>query len=208
MQNKEKIILSLFDLTGNWSNPYKKNGYKVIQVDIQLGIDILTWNYKEIPKNKVYGILAACPCTDFALSGARHFSRKDSDGTTEKSKQLVYKTLEIINYFNPNFWVVENPMSRIHKLCPGLGEIKYRFNPCDFAGYCKCKKEESENRYNKTTWLWGKFNNPVKKRLEPFEKDSPVWKNPNKLSYGSIELKNWRSKTPSGFAQAFYLSNK
>lgn len=68
MENKDKIILSLFDLTGNWSKPYKDNGYKVIQVDLQLGIDILNWNYKKIPKEQVYGILAACPCTDFALS--------------------------------------------------------------------------------------------------------------------------------------------
>lgn len=27
-ENKDKIILSLFDLTGNWSKPYKQNGYK------------------------------------------------------------------------------------------------------------------------------------------------------------------------------------
>lgn len=64
---EKKIILSLFDLTGNWSKPYKDNGYKVIQIDLQLGMDILTWDYKQIPKEDVYGILAACPCTDFAL---------------------------------------------------------------------------------------------------------------------------------------------
>lgn len=208
MNNNEKIILSLFDLTGNWSRPYKENGYQVVQIDLQLGQDILTWNYKEIPKEKVYGILSACPCTDFALSGARHFARKDKNGSTEKSKELVYKTLEIINYFEPKFWAVENPMSRIHKCCPELGEVKYKFNPCDFAGYCKDKIEQQENRYNKATWLWGNFNNPIKKSLEPLQKESPIWKNPLKLPYGSIELQNWRSKTPMGFAYAFYEANK
>ena len=133
MNNKDKIILSLFDLSGNWSRPYKEAGYKVIQIDLQLGTDILTWDYKKIPQNAVYGILAAVPCTDFALSGARHFKRKDKDGSTEKSKQLVYKTLEIINYFKPHFWVIENPMSRIHKCCIELGTVKFKFNPCDFA---------------------------------------------------------------------------
>lgn len=48
----KKIILSLFDLTGNWSRPYKENGYEVIQVDIQLGIDILNWDYKQYLKKK------------------------------------------------------------------------------------------------------------------------------------------------------------
>lgn len=33
----------------------------------------------------IYAILAACPCTDFAGSGARHFAAKDLDGRTEAS---------------------------------------------------------------------------------------------------------------------------
>ena len=120
---KRNIILSLFDYTGNWSRPYKESGYEVIQVDIQHGTDILSWNYKQIPRERVYGILAAVPCTDFAISGARHFARKDADGTTEQSKKLVYKTLEIIEYFNPVFWVVENPMSRYINAAPSLARL-------------------------------------------------------------------------------------
>lgn len=187
----EKIILSLFDLTGNWSKPWRENGYKVIQIDIQLGTDILNWDYTQIPKNQAYGILAACPCTDFALSGARHFARKDSDGSTEKSKQLVYKTLEIINYFKPKFWVIENPMSRIHKCCPEPGQVKFKFNPCDFAGYLE--ENQDKERYNKQTWLWGNFNNPIPKRLEPLQKQFPGY-----LKYGgkSLKTKNARSATP------------
>lgn len=216
----KKIILSLFDLTGNWSRPYKENGYDVIQVDLQMGIDILTWDYKQIDKKRVYGILTACPCTDFAISGARHFARKDYDGTTAKSIELVKRTVEIINYFNPTFWVVENPMSRIHKLNPELGQVKCKFDPCDFAGYCSNEEERENNRYNKKTWLWGKFNAPVKKRIEPFMKDSPIWKRTdakgNSISgktFGKKRLtkQDWaniRSATPMGFAWAFYEANK
>lgn len=50
---KRNIILSLFDYTGNWSRPYRENGYEVIQVDIQHGTDILTWNYKEIERESL-----------------------------------------------------------------------------------------------------------------------------------------------------------
>lgn len=32
--SKRKIIISLFDYTGNWSKPYKENGFEVVQVDI------------------------------------------------------------------------------------------------------------------------------------------------------------------------------
>lgn len=212
------IIVSLFDFTGNWSNPYKENGYEIIQIDIQKGIDILTWDYTKVPRDSVYGVLAACPCTDFALSGARHFARKDSDGTTEQSVKLVKKTIEIIQYFNPVFWVIENPMSRIHKLNPELGNVEFKFDPCDFAGYCEGEKQD-ENRYNKKTWLWGNFNHPIKKRIEPFMKDSPVWKrtdakgnllngkNFNKTGLTRHDWMNIRSATPEGFAQAFYKAN-
>lgn len=201
---ERNIIISLFDYTGNWSRPYRENGYEVIQVDIQHGTDILAWNYKEIERERVYGILAAVPCTDFAISGARHFARKDADGTTEQSKRLVYKTLEIIEYFNPAFWVVENPMSRIHKCCPELGEVKYKFNPCDFAGYGNTDEERDAQRYNKATWLWGKFNRPAEKPMEPLQKECPMWK-----QYGgkSIKTKNARSATPLGFAYGFYATN-
>lgn len=201
---KRNIILSLFDYTGNWSRPYRENGYEVIQIDIQRGQDILTWDYKSVPKERVYGILAAVPCTDFAISGARHFKRKDEDGTTEQSKKLVYKTLEIINYFEPTFWVVENPISRIHKCCPELGAVKYKFNPCDFAGYMETEEERNANRYNKQTWLWGNFNAPADRPMEPLQKDNPGWK---KYGGKSLKTKNARSVTPLGFAYGFYVTN-
>jgi hypothetical protein len=196
---REKVILSLFDYTGNWSKPYADNWYSVVQIDIQHGDNIMTWDYKKF--SSVYGILAAVPCTDFAISGARHFAQKDADGTTQRSIEVVYKTLEIINYFNPTFWVVENPMSRIHKCVPELGEVKYKFNPCDFAGYTNSESD----RYNKTTWLWGKFNAPVKKRIEPLTAECPQWR---KYGGKSLKTKNARSATPLGFAQAFYEANR
>ena len=157
------------------------------------GIDVLAWNYKHLD---CYGILASIPCTDFALSGARWFKGKD----ISYSNLLVEKTKEIIEFFNPHFWVVENPMSRIHKLHTWLGDIRFKFNPCDFAGY-----GFPDERYNKQTWLWGRFNIPEKKRLEPLQKEFPGWKN---LGGKSERTKMLRSITPRGFAYAFYLANQ
>ena len=106
-----RTILSLFDYTGNWSRPYREAGFNVIQVDKKYGLDILTFNYRRYLQ--IFGILAAIPCTDYALSGARWFAEKDADGRTKESNKLVRKTLEIIRYFKPVFWAIENPMSRI-----------------------------------------------------------------------------------------------
>lgn len=191
-----KTIISLFDYSGTWVEPYRNHGYDIIQVDIKNGIDILTWNYKWLKSWNVYGILSANPCTDYALSGARWFSQKD----ITYSNCLVDKTREIIEYFNPHFWVVENPMSRIHKIHTWLGDIKFKFNPCDFAGY-----GFPEERYNKQTWLWGKFNQPIKKRLEPLQKEFPGYTN---LGGKSERTKELRSITPKGFSYAFYLANQ
>jgi hypothetical protein len=196
----KNIILSLFDFTGNWSRPYKENGFEVLQIDIKNGVDILKWDYTIIPENKVFGVLAACPCTDFSLSGAAWFKEKDNDGRTEKSKQLVYKTLEIINYFKPVFWVIENPMSRIHKLIPELGEIKFKFHPSDFAGFDPIPRN---SQYLKTTWLWGNFNNPVLKPMQAIDGQ----KLHKKLGGKSEKTKELRSITPLGFSYAFYESN-
>ena len=132
---ERKAILCLFDFTGNWSQPYREQGYEVVQIDIQLGTDILTWTYRSYPRTYFSGILAAVPCSDFALSGSRWFREKDANGHTYESMALVYKTLAIIQWFQPGlrWWVIENPMSRIHMLCKDLAHIRMSFDPYEFA---------------------------------------------------------------------------
>ncbi len=195
------IVLSLFDHSGNWSLPWKQNGYTVIQIDKKLGQDILTWDYKQIPKEAVKVILAAIPCTDYALSGAVWFEFKDMMGITAHSNRIVKKTLEIINYFNPEVVAIENPASRIHKLNPELGEPKLKFNPYDYAGYDPIPEN---SQYPKRTWLWGKFNIPEKKQLADLIGYNPGWKH---LGGKSEKTKELRSITPLGFAYAFYEAN-
>ena len=211
------VLISLFDYTGNASKPYKEAGWDVLQIDIQHGQDIMEWDYKmwlmgnygTAPFDDIglrIGIIAMIPCTDYANSGAKHFKRKDADGSTEKSQILVIKTKEIIDFFEAKgvliFWQIENPMSRIHKLNPWMGPPKLKFNPCDYAGYDPIPEN---SRYNKTTWLWGRFNNALPiSYLSPLDKQYPGF---TKLGGKSIKTKNLRSITPLGFAYAFYHAN-
>ena len=189
-----KLILSLFDYTGNWSRPYKENGYDVVQIDIKLGYDILEWDYTHL--TDVYGILAAVPCTAFAVSGARWFKDKDADGTTDYYVSLLDRTLEIIEYHNPVFWAIENPVGRIARFAE-LPKPFY-FQPCDYG-----------DPYTKKTGLWGKFQAPVGLMAGPY------W-NPVEPTEGSKmhlmppgEKRNeLRSVTPMGFAWAFYHANQ
>ena len=206
----DKLLISLFDHSGNASEPYRKAGWRVVQVDLKHGIDIMTWDIIQVLNQYTYalpeiGLIAMIPCTDYSLSGARHFARKDADGTTAKSQLLVQRTKDIIDFLDGErllrFWQIENPMSRIHTLNPWMGSPVLKFNPCDYAGYDPIPEN---SRYNKRTWLWGKFNIPEKKYMEPLSKENPGWKN---LGGKSERTKELRSITPLGFAYAFYEFN-
>jgi hypothetical protein len=143
---KMNTILSLFDHTGEWGAPFLDHGYDVVPMDIQDGLDVMARGTCEGWLNfldMVDGVLAAVPCTDFAVSGARWFARKDADGSTAKSVELVRQTLRIINlhyptdldYDLPFFWAIENPVGRIARLVPEIGRPRLWFDPCDYAGH-------------------------------------------------------------------------
>lgn len=201
-----KTLLSLFDYSGNWSRPFAENGWNVILWDIKHTCDnfqhfkdvedaCAEYFYEHIFDNygTVDGILAAVPCTDFAVSGARWFSEKDKNGSTDKSIELVWQTIRIINLCMPDFWVIENPISRIHTLVPEIGKPKMYFNPCDFG-----------EPYTKKTALYGNFNTDLKmNKVEPTEGSKM-----HRLYGGKSErTKMLRSVTPPGFSSAFFDAN-
>lgn len=211
-----KIILSFFDYTENWCAEYKNDAdWKVYAFDIKRGKDIMDFNPAQFMSEYLHsaskyslpeiGLLFAVPCTDYALSGAAWFKAKDEDGRTAASQKLVAKVKEIIDWFENagvlSFYAIENPMSRIHKLNAWMGQPILKFNPCDYAGY---SDEPEKNRYNKQTWLWGKFQIPEKKRIEPLQKEFPGHL---KLGGKSERTKELRSITPDGFSKAFYQFN-
>lgn len=228
-----KTILSLFDYSGTWPKPFAEAGYNVHSLDLKRGDNILDFKTQDdwlqrFPK--VSGVLAAPPCTDFTNSGAQYWSAKDADGRTEASLELVRQALRCVELYQPDFWVVENPVGRLPKLLPRLGKAYY-FDPCDFAGYLSfAQSEENEierlrrkdgkgfcieeaefvmrtNLYNKKTGLWGVFNRDVKKkRMEPIRCNSQG--SPLQTFGGkSDKTKEARSNTPLGFAQAFFEAN-
>ena len=142
-----KRILSLFDFSGAWGQPFADNGWDVIAWDIKreefMDINLLDSAETVLDMfEDVDGILAAAPCTDFASSGAQYWKKKDLDGRTKQSVELVNQVFRLANLFKPSapdydgtfFWALENPVGRLNTLFPEL-EKPYYFNPCDFAGY-------------------------------------------------------------------------
>ena len=210
-----KILISLFDHSGNQSRPYRENGWEVVQIDIKHGSDVMDFDPAKFIAQYLHRpmtyhmpdvfVIAPIPCTCYSLSGNRHKAKRLLTGEFAEAQKLVEKTRQIIDWFRQagilKGWMVENPSSDIHKHNRWLGNVRQKFNPCDFAGYAP---DPEKDRYNKQTWLWGDFNKLTAKRLEPLVKHSPIWRNFGGKSERTKEL---RSITPLGFAYAFYEAN-
>jgi hypothetical protein len=198
MTNALKTILSLCDYSGAWSAPYREAGYDVRQIDLKNGGDIRLLEYIDAP---IYGILAAPPCTEFAVSGARWWAEK-GEGALIDALALVDACLRPVALYRPKFWVLENPVGRLNKY---LGAPSFVFNPCDYG-----------DAYTKKTCLWGSFVPPLplftsQRPVEPVmiekggKRGSWMWAN---LGGKSERTKELRSITPAGFARAFYEANR
>lgn len=221
-----KTILSLFDYSGRWSRPYRLAGYRTVLVDIKhrdseqhyrimaadreenrhhfgtlytcpVGVGNVSLPDYLAQFGAFHGILAAPPCTDFSVSGAQYWPAKDADGRTEASAELVRETLDLIHYFKPAWWALENPVGRLNKCVPELAEYgPWYFQPHWFG-----------DPWTKKTGLWGTFNRNLPRRdVEPIRYNAQgSWT--QSLGGKSERTKELRSMTPEGFARAFFEAN-
>jgi hypothetical protein len=201
-------VLSLFDYTGNWPRPYAEQGHNVICLDLKHGHDLTEMDCAFLNEHvlddygQVDAILAAPPCTDFAVSGAQYWKQKDADGRTEQSIHLVRQVLRAVEYLKPQWWALENPVGRLNQCVPELEKYgPWYFDPCDFG-----------DPYTKRTGLWGTFTPPLPlfigadMRVEPVRVCSQgSWL--MRLGGKSERTKELRSETPMGFAYAFAQAN-
>jgi hypothetical protein len=101
----------------------------------------------------IYGILAAPVCTMFSF--ARTTAKIPRD--LRQGMILVIACLNIVWECRYNhklaFWALENPRGYLRQF---LGKPVFTFDPCDFG-----------DPYTKKTDLWGYFNIPKKKPVEP-----------------------------------------
>jgi len=172
-------ILSLYDISGVWSQPYAEAGYVVHRVDLSAGMDVRLLKAPTVP---IHGILAAPPCTVFANSGNR-WPRSDEE--IMEGLSMVDAVVRLVWACKPKWWVIENPAGKLKHF---LGEPRLRFDPCDYG-----------DPYTKKTCLWGKFTVPARQPVEPTEG--------SKMHKLSSSAQYERAVTPPGFARAFFEAN-
>lgn len=212
--NNQRVILSLFDDSGEWAQPWIDAGYDVRAIDLKRDdVDIMDIDYGWLLDNGflegpgVWGILAACPCTTFATPAARDWKPgpkarpkneggMDFIGKTHSSVDLVNQTLTIIEFLKPRFWALENPVGRIRKIT-GVPDPRLTFNPSNYG-----------DPYTKKTQIFGNFNpNLPTAKVDPRKEFGGEGSRAHNLS-GKDELDGGlRSVTPKGFAYAFFMAN-
>jgi len=190
-----KTILSLCDYLGNWTEPYRNAGYNVIQIDIKHGQDVRLLKHP----GRVHGILAAPPCTHFAIVGARHWKSKTDEQLAE-GLAVIDACIRLATICEPKWWALENPVGRLKYW---LGEPAFKFQPFWYG-----------DPWTKYTCLWGDFIPPLpvfigeNKQVEP---EKFIVKSGRKygrtLAQSGQDRSAKRAETPKGFAMAFFKAN-
>lgn len=198
--NKDRIILDLCGGTGAWSRPYQDAGYDVRLVTLPEQ-DVRLYQ----PPENVHGILAAPPCTMFAISGIRW---KRTDEQMINALSAVDACLRIISVCKPVWWALENPVGKLPRY---IGKWNYTFQPYEYG-----------DPWTKRTCIWGNHTHPAKSPVEPvglWTGGTPLGKlgivdHPEYLPADWIhklpptkDRAVLRSITPPGFARAFFEAN-
>jgi site-specific DNA-cytosine methylase len=140
-----KMFLDLFSGTGSVGEVAKKLGYTVISLDrdmeAEIQIDIMDWNCHDFPKGFFDVIWASPPCTEY--SKMKYISMAPRN--LELADRIVQRTIEIIDYFKPDKWFIENPQTGLLKDRPFMLGIP--FTDVDYCMY-------SDWGYKKKTRIW------------------------------------------------------
>ena len=117
-------VLELFAGSRSIGKVAEELGYNVFSVDINNfeNIDyvtnILYFDFKKVPF-KPNIIWASPPCTYFSVASiGKHWNKDHTPKTLEAilGCQIVRKTIEIIKYYKPKFFYIENPRGKLRKL--------------------------------------------------------------------------------------------
>ena len=151
-------VLELFSGTGSVGKVCHKLGWDVVSVDLELPAthecDIMDFDYKQYPKDYFSIVWASPPCTNYSklqdgwlgrMRKGEIYTKEIQEKEMNQDDRLVLKTFEIIEYFNPELWCVENPATSRMKDRPFMKD-----KPFYDVSYCMY----SDWGYEKKTRIW------------------------------------------------------
>jgi len=153
-------VLELFSGTRSVGKCCDALGWESVSLDINdncdIKCDILEWDYKIYNKDEFDIIWASPPCASFSRlqRSAIRKNRKDGkvktlqdieDNMKINGDPIVKRTLQIINYFTPELWFLENPQTGYLKDREYMKDLPYY--DVDYCMY-------SNWGYRKRTRIW------------------------------------------------------
>ena len=144
-------LLELFSGTGSVGKVFSSQVWEVVSLDADpkteanIHEDILTWDFTTYPPGYFDAIWASPCCTHYSC--ARRGAKTPRNLALADS--LVLRSREVINYFNPRAWFIENPQTGLLKDRPFMEGIP--FSDVDYCAYC-------DWGYRKRTRLWNNLN--------------------------------------------------
>ena len=135
-------LLELFAGTQSVGKVARQLGFEVISLDkdmeADIKSDIMDWDYRQYPNKHFDVIWASPPCTEY--SRAKTTGVRDIEG----ANAIVQQTLDILEYYEPKYWIIENPQSGLLK-----DQVCMYGLPFKDVDYCKYGMP-----YRKRTRLW------------------------------------------------------
>jgi hypothetical protein len=151
-------VLELFAGSRSIGKEAEKLGMNVFSSDliefdgINYPVSILDFDVSRVPF-KPDIIWASPPCTGFSVAAIGRNWNHDKTPKTDSARLgilLVEKTIEIINYYNPTYWFIENPRGMLRKM-PIMEQLKR--NSVTYCQYGDERMKPTDIWTNSSAWI-------------------------------------------------------
>jgi hypothetical protein len=141
-------LLELFSGTGSVGNVASAMGFEVVSVDRDMPAthkcDIMDWNYKQYPPKYFDVLWASPPCTEYSCALTTR------PRNIEAANIIVQRALDILEYFEPRYWMIENPQTG--KLKDQIIMWGIPFKDIDYCKYGMPNRKRTRLWNNVFTW--------------------------------------------------------
>lgn len=217
-----KKLLELFCGTKSVGKVFETSGYEVTSLDFNKKFnathteDILTWDYKQYPSNYFDVIWGSPDCTTWSLATGGKYRTKASiyglnNQYQEKStmaNNMVLRVIEILKYFQPKSWFMENPRALLQYFPPlteFIEEYNANINLVYYGNYNNWGFPKATNIWSNLP-LWANEKTPVMPTdsytLKYHKHDQRIRRRYKTYSDGNAEE---RSKIPSDLINRLLL---